>query len=62
MACESLTTLQAFNLKNEFLTRFEGTDEGEVTTYLGCKLIQNQADRMIVEPVPGPTGLTSREQ
>eukprot|EP00961_Rhodomonas_salina_P090797 1221809-Rhodomonas_salina.1 len=27
MACESLTTLQAF--KQEFLTRFEGTDEGE---------------------------------
>eukprot|EP00961_Rhodomonas_salina_P192913 2603144-Rhodomonas_salina.1 len=31
MACESLYTLQAF--KSEFLTRFEGTNEGEVTTY-----------------------------
>eukprot|EP00961_Rhodomonas_salina_P242852 3280844-Rhodomonas_salina.1 len=28
MACESLTTLQAF--KTGFLTRFEGTDEGEL--------------------------------
>eukprot|EP00961_Rhodomonas_salina_P139658 1879579-Rhodomonas_salina.1 len=46
MACESLTTLQAF--KTEFLTHFEGTDEGEVTTYLGCKLIRNLADRTIL--------------
>eukprot|EP00961_Rhodomonas_salina_P053571 718673-Rhodomonas_salina.1 len=46
MACESLTTLQAF--KTEFLTRFEGTDEGEVTTYLGCELIRNQSDRTIL--------------
>eukprot|EP00961_Rhodomonas_salina_P128293 1728891-Rhodomonas_salina.1 len=46
MACESPTTLQAF--KTEFLTCFEGTDEGEVTTYLGCELIRNQADRTIL--------------
>eukprot|EP00961_Rhodomonas_salina_P096069 1291904-Rhodomonas_salina.1 len=46
MACESLTTLQAF--KTEFLTCFKGTDEGEVTMYLGCELIRNRADRMIL--------------
>eukprot|EP00961_Rhodomonas_salina_P179363 2420085-Rhodomonas_salina.1 len=46
MACKSQTTLQAF--KTEFLTDFEGTYEGEVTTYLGCKLIWNRADRTIL--------------
>eukprot|EP00961_Rhodomonas_salina_P135729 1826359-Rhodomonas_salina.1 len=46
MACESLDTLTAF--KSEFLTRFEGTDEGEVTTYLGCELIRNRADHTIL--------------
>eukprot|EP00961_Rhodomonas_salina_P249090 3366672-Rhodomonas_salina.1 len=46
MACESLTMLQAF--KTKFLTHFEGTDEAEVTTYLGCKLIRNRADRTIL--------------
>eukprot|EP00961_Rhodomonas_salina_P106490 1434066-Rhodomonas_salina.1 len=38
--------LQAF--KTKFLTCFEGTDEGEVTTYLGCELIRNLADRTIL--------------
>eukprot|EP00961_Rhodomonas_salina_P062449 838122-Rhodomonas_salina.1 len=46
MACESLDRLTAF--KSEFLTRFEGTDEGEVTTYLGCQLIRNRADSTIL--------------
>eukprot|EP00961_Rhodomonas_salina_P050941 683642-Rhodomonas_salina.1 len=46
MARESLDTLQAF--KREFLTRFEGTDEGEVTTYLGCELIRNRTERTIL--------------
>lgn len=46
MACESLTTLQAF--KSEFLTCFEGMDEGEVTTYLGCELIRDRANHLIV--------------
>eukprot|EP00961_Rhodomonas_salina_P192912 2603143-Rhodomonas_salina.1 len=45
MACESLNTLQAF--KSEFLTRFEGTNEGEVTTYLGCELIRDRLNRSI---------------
>eukprot|EP00961_Rhodomonas_salina_P148182 1995069-Rhodomonas_salina.1 len=31
MACESLVTLQVF--KQQFLTRFEGTDEGEGQKY-----------------------------
>eukprot|EP00961_Rhodomonas_salina_P188027 2537446-Rhodomonas_salina.1 len=46
MACESLDTLQVF--KREFLTRFEGTDEGEVTTYLGCELISDRVQRTIL--------------
>eukprot|EP00961_Rhodomonas_salina_P054468 731796-Rhodomonas_salina.1 len=46
MACESLTTLQAF--KQEFLTQFEGTDEGKVTTYLGCELIRDRANHSII--------------
>eukprot|EP00961_Rhodomonas_salina_P086464 1162294-Rhodomonas_salina.1 len=46
MACESIETLQ--NFKREFLTRFEGTDEGEVHTYLGCELIRDCRNRTIV--------------
>lgn len=34
--CKDIATLQQF--KQEFLTRFEGTDEGEVTEYLGCEI------------------------
>mmetsp|Transcript_27856 Transcript_27856/g.65712 ORF Transcript_27856/g.65712 Transcript_27856/m.65712 type:complete len:302 (-) Transcript_27856:850-1755(-) len=37
MACKSLETLEKF--KQTFLTRFEGTDEGGVSTYLGAELI-----------------------
>ena len=36
IACESLKVLQAF--KRDFLSRFDGTDEGEVSQYLGCQL------------------------
>eukprot|EP00961_Rhodomonas_salina_P044210 593875-Rhodomonas_salina.2 len=46
MACESQDMLTAF--KKEFLTRFEGTDEGEVTTYLGCELIRDRTARTII--------------
>eukprot|EP00961_Rhodomonas_salina_P145705 1961375-Rhodomonas_salina.2 len=46
MACKSNETKAAF--KKAFLTRFEGTDEGEVTTYLGCELIRNRVARTIV--------------
>eukprot|EP00961_Rhodomonas_salina_P084642 1136999-Rhodomonas_salina.1 len=46
MACESTETMAAF--KKAFLTRFEGTDEGEVTTYLGCELIRDRVARTIV--------------
>mmetsp|Transcript_61401 Transcript_61401/g.126785 ORF Transcript_61401/g.126785 Transcript_61401/m.126785 type:complete len:97 (-) Transcript_61401:159-449(-) len=35
--CEDIETLQQF--KRELLTRFEGTDEGEVTEYLGCEVV-----------------------
>eukprot|EP00961_Rhodomonas_salina_P270118 3649349-Rhodomonas_salina.1 len=45
MACESLSTLEKF--KTAFLTRFEGTNEGEVTTYLGGELIRDHVQRTI---------------
>lgn len=45
MACKSLATLEKF--KASFLTRFEGTDEGEVSTYLGAELIRDRVNRTI---------------
>lgn len=45
MACESLETLEQF--KASFLTRFEGTNEGAVSTYLGAELIRDRANRTI---------------
>eukprot|EP00961_Rhodomonas_salina_P133352 1794003-Rhodomonas_salina.2 len=45
MACKSLPTLEKF--KTAFLTHFEGTNEGEVTTYLGGELIRDSAQRTI---------------
>eukprot|EP00961_Rhodomonas_salina_P266262 3599479-Rhodomonas_salina.3 len=45
MACKSLATLEKF--KAGFLTHFEGTDEGEVSTYLGTKLVQDSVNRTI---------------
>jgi hypothetical protein len=31
--------------KQELLTRFQGTDEGEVKEYLGCEVIRDRAAR-----------------
>eukprot|EP00961_Rhodomonas_salina_P127124 1713688-Rhodomonas_salina.1 len=45
MACESIATLEKF--KTAFLTRFKGTNEGDVTTYLGGELICDRANRTI---------------
>ena len=39
MACESLATLEQF--KTAFLTRFDGTNEGEVKTHLVCELVRD---------------------
>eukprot|EP00961_Rhodomonas_salina_P229365 3099706-Rhodomonas_salina.1 len=45
MACKSITTLEKF--KTVFLTLFKGTDEGDVTTYLGGELISYCANSTI---------------
>eukprot|EP00961_Rhodomonas_salina_P235857 3187745-Rhodomonas_salina.1 len=45
MACKSIDTLECF--KTPFWTRFEGTDEGDVTTYLGGELIRDRPNRTI---------------
>ena len=34
--------------KKELLTRFVGTDEGEVTQYLGCELIRDRGYRRVI--------------
>ena len=39
--CKDLDALQTF--KQDLLTRFEGTDEGEVTEYLGCEVVRDRA-------------------
>jgi hypothetical protein len=36
LSCKSLDVLSKF--KRDLLSRFVGTDEGEVTEYLGCEL------------------------
>ena len=41
IACKSKDIIAAF--KGKILTRFIGTDEGEVTEYLGCKLIRDRS-------------------
>jgi hypothetical protein len=41
IACKSKDIMTAF--KKEILTRFIGTDEGEVTEYLGCELIRDHS-------------------
>ena len=46
MACKSLPTLNQF--KQDFLTRFDGTDEGPVTSHLGCEIIRDRANRAIL--------------
>jgi hypothetical protein len=33
--------------KKEILTRFVGTDEGEVTEYLGCELIRDRSAKTL---------------
>jgi hypothetical protein len=35
ISCKSTATMSKF--KQELLTRFQGTDEGEVKEYLGCQ-------------------------
>ena len=40
IACKSVDVVTIF--KKEILTRFIGTDEGEVTQYLGCELIRDR--------------------
>eukprot|EP00961_Rhodomonas_salina_P266099 3596715-Rhodomonas_salina.1 len=45
MACKSIDTLEHF--KTAFLTRFEGTDEGDLTTYLGGELIRDRQNSTI---------------
>jgi hypothetical protein len=41
ICCKSTATMNRF--KQELLTRFQGTDEGEVKKYLGCKVIRDKA-------------------
>jgi len=41
VACKSKDIMVAF--KKEILTRFIGTDEGEVTEDLGCELIRDRS-------------------
>eukprot|EP00961_Rhodomonas_salina_P283272 3828363-Rhodomonas_salina.1 len=43
--CEDLGTLEKF--KALMLVRFEGTDEGKVTEYLGCKVIRDRPERTL---------------
>ena len=43
ICCPSLSVLQQF--KRDLLDRFQGTDEGEVTQYLGCQLIRDRPNR-----------------
>eukprot|EP00961_Rhodomonas_salina_P233429 3154727-Rhodomonas_salina.2 len=43
--CEDLTTLQKF--KALMLARFERTNEGDVTEYLGCKVIRNRSKKTL---------------
>ena len=43
ISCKSRKVLNQF--KKEFLTRFDGTDEGPVTQYLGCEFIRDRTRR-----------------
>ena len=40
ICCKSTATVSKF--KQELLTRFQGTDEGEVKEYLGCEVIRDR--------------------
>eukprot|EP00961_Rhodomonas_salina_P085158 1143384-Rhodomonas_salina.1 len=39
IACSDLNVMKKFKFKEDFLKRFEGTDEGDVEQYLGCEVI-----------------------
>jgi hypothetical protein len=43
IACKSKDIMAAF--QKEILTRFIGTDEREVTEYLGCELIRDRSTK-----------------
>ena len=43
ICCKSTATMSKF--KQELLTRFQGTDEGEVKEYLGCEVIRDRVAR-----------------
>ena len=43
LSCKSADVMSKF--KQDLLQRFAGTDEGEVTEYLGCELIRNRKAR-----------------
>ncbi len=41
ISCKPIATMSKF--KQELLTRFQGTDQGEVKEYLGCEVIKRQS-------------------
>ena len=43
LCCKSAATMSKF--KQDLLTRFQGTDEGEVKEYLGCEVIRDREAR-----------------
>ena len=43
ICCKSTATMSKF--KQALLTRFQGTDEGEVKEYLGCEIVRDRAAR-----------------
>ena len=43
LSCKSSTVMSKF--KADLLSRFAGTDEGEVTEYLGCELVRDRKTR-----------------
>jgi hypothetical protein len=45
IACKSKDIMTTF--KKEILTRFIGTDEEEVTEYLGCELIRDRSAKTV---------------
>jgi hypothetical protein len=51
ITCKSVTVMTAF--KQDLLSRFVRTDEGEVTEYLGCEIIRNRETRTTKVVQPG---------
>ena len=43
LSCKSPDVMSKF--KRDLLSRFVGTDEGEVTEYLGCELVRDRKTR-----------------